>query len=114
MKQLLLLKFYLLIPEGNDYEATGIVTRFTRNEGKVPEKFPFKVKLFDEIDLVNVLANAFFKDLSATLKTSPEYDASNEFFGSDAKINEFFDKELKAERYQLTPGEGSYVKNNHS
>ena len=104
--------FKHLNPEGNDYEATGIVTRFTRNEGKVPEKFPFKVKLFDEIDLVNVLANAFFKDLSATLKTSPEYDASNEFFGSDAKINEFFDKELKAERYQLKLGEESYVKNN--
>ena len=104
--------FKHLNPEGNDYEATGIVTRFTRNEGRVPEKYPFKVKLFDEVDLVNVLVNSYFKDLSATLKGSQEQQASDEFFSSEDKINAFFDKELKAERYKLQAGEESYVKNN--
>jgi hypothetical protein len=52
-------------PPGSGKEATGLVTRFsarTKNEG--PTGFPIELKLFQEIELVKVLCNSFYKDFN--------------------------------------------------
>lgn len=63
-------------PPGGGKEATGLVTRFTRNiEDTVPD-FPIKLSIFSEIDLVKILGNSFFNDFNReTVKfnTDPEY-----------------------------------------
>ena len=64
---------------GKNVESSGIVTRFSKNVGKVPAGYPFKLKLFDEIDIVKILAYGFFKNVT----TSPDIqDNIDEFFKS--------------------------------
>ena len=44
-------------------EATGLVTRFTRVKPEIQDSgYPIEVRLFREIDLAKILANAWFKD----------------------------------------------------
>ncbi|WP_233234755.1 virulence factor SrfC family protein [Bordetella sp. LUAb4] len=50
-------------PSGGGSEATGLVTRFTRMRPALQDDaFPIEVRLFREIDLAKILANAWFKD----------------------------------------------------
>lgn len=50
-------------PSGGGSEATGLVTRFTRVKPVIQDKaYPIEVRLFREIDLAKILANAWFKD----------------------------------------------------
>ncbi|SAI39138.1 virulence factor [Bordetella ansorpii] len=50
-------------PPGGGKESTGLVTRFTRREVDVQDPaFPVEVRLFREIDLAKILANAWFSD----------------------------------------------------
>lgn len=50
-------------PSGGGSEATGLVTRFTRSRPSIPDDaYPIEVRLFREIDLAKILANAWFKD----------------------------------------------------
>ena len=49
-------------PPGHGREATGLVTRFTRQGESAPRGFPIELSLFSEVDLVKVLGNAFFND----------------------------------------------------
>jgi len=49
-------------PPGHGREATGLVTRFTRQGGSAPRGFPIELSLFSEVDLVKVLGNTFFND----------------------------------------------------
>jgi len=49
-------------PPGGGKEATGLVTRFTRQPGTTPAGFPVELALFSEADLVKVLGNSFFND----------------------------------------------------
>ena len=49
-------------PRGGS-EATGLVTRFTRVKPEIQDSgYPIEVRLFREIDLAKILANAWFKD----------------------------------------------------
>ncbi len=51
-------------PPGGGKEATGLVTRFSRTARPGPEAFPLELKLFSEVELAKVLANAFFNDFN--------------------------------------------------
>ena len=63
-------------PPGHGREATGLVTRFTRQGGSTPRGFPIELSLFSEVDLVKVLGNAFFNDFDreqVEFNTAPAY-----------------------------------------
>jgi hypothetical protein len=49
-------------PPGQGKEATGLVTRFTRQAVPTPRGFPLELALLTEVDLAKVLGNAFFHD----------------------------------------------------
>jgi len=50
-------------PVGGGKEATGLVTRFTRRAEPSPDPlFPVEVRLFREIEIAIILANAWFED----------------------------------------------------
>ncbi|MNO31321.1 putative bacterial virulence factor [compost metagenome] len=49
-------------PPGSGKEATGLVTRFSRTAKPGPDDFPLELKLFAEVELAKVLANAYFND----------------------------------------------------
>lgn len=51
-------------PPGGGKEATGLVTRFSRSAQPGDQDFPLELKLFQEIELVKVLANSFFSDFN--------------------------------------------------
>ena len=62
-------------PPGHGKEATGLVTRFTRNENPAPPGYPIQLTLFSEADLVKILGNAFFNDFDPQqvhFNTDPE------------------------------------------
>ena len=63
-------------PPGGGKEATGLVTRFTRNTEETTTGFPIKLSIFSEIDLVKILGNSFFNDFNrekVKFNTEPEY-----------------------------------------
>lgn len=49
-------------PPGGGKEATGLVTRFTRQPGSAPRGYPIELTLFSEADIVKILGNTFFND----------------------------------------------------
>ena len=49
-------------PPGEGKEATGLVTRFTRQTTGTPKGYPVELTLFTEADLVKILGNCFFND----------------------------------------------------
>ncbi len=50
-------------PVGNGKEATGLVTRFTRHATPSPDPaYPIELRLFKEIEIAIILANAWFED----------------------------------------------------
>ncbi|ARD39349.1 hypothetical protein F8538_14020 [Edwardsiella ictaluri] len=51
-------------PVGGGKEATGLVTRFTRHAPEAPAGYPVPLRLFSEIDLAKILANAWFNDFN--------------------------------------------------
>ncbi|MCS3465201.1 MULTISPECIES: virulence factor SrfC family protein [Citrobacter] len=51
-------------PVGGGKEATGLVTRFTRQAPAAPAGYPVPLRLFSEIDLAKILANAWFNDFN--------------------------------------------------
>ena len=51
-------------PVGGGKEATGLVTRFTRQTPAAPAGYPVPLRLFSEIDLAKILANAWFNDFN--------------------------------------------------
>jgi hypothetical protein len=63
-------------PPGGGKEATGLVTRFTRQAGRAPAGFPIELTLFSEADLVKILGNSFFNDFDRERRkfdTEPEH-----------------------------------------
>tara|TARA_B110000285_G_scaffold13974_1_gene13788 strand:+ start:3675 stop:6548 length:2874 start_codon:yes stop_codon:yes gene_type:complete len=44
-------------------ESTGTVTRFTLEKGKGTSEYPFKVELFEQLDIAAILANAYLSDI---------------------------------------------------
>lgn len=51
-------------PVGGGKEATGLVTRFTCQAPEAPAGYPVPLRLFSEIDLAKILANAWFNDFN--------------------------------------------------
>lgn len=68
-----------LNPITNNIEATGVVTRFTtfKDKNRYSEEHPILVKLFSIVDLVAVLCDGYFNDVT-------DYTTY-----SDAEINDF-------------------------
>lgn len=55
----------------NDSESTGLVTRFTMERPKNPDKdFPVRTRLLTETDLVKILANTWYEDMKHTEEAS--------------------------------------------
>lgn len=54
-------------PPGGGKEATGLVTRFSRTAQSGPSSHPVELKLFSEIELAKILANAWFNDFNQEL-----------------------------------------------
>lgn len=54
-------------PPGGGKEATGLVTRFSRTARSGPASHPVELKLFSEIELAKILANAWFNDFNQEL-----------------------------------------------
>jgi len=62
-------------PPGGGKEATGLVTRFTRQRPHTPDGYPVELTLFSETDLVKILGNSFFNDFDrerVTVKSDPD------------------------------------------
>jgi len=51
-------------PQGSGAESTGVVSRFTIDSDIKDDNFPIKAKLLNTKDLVIILADAFFSDVS--------------------------------------------------
>lgn len=49
-------------PPGGGKEATGLVTRFTRQSVRTTPGYPVQLSLLNEADLVKILGNSFFLD----------------------------------------------------
>lgn len=62
-------------PPGGGKEATGLVTRFTRQRREAPADFPVELTLFSEADLVKVLGNSYFNDFDRERTTEMKADA---------------------------------------
>lgn len=63
-------------PPGGGKEATGLVTRFTRQPSETPKGYPIELTLFSEADLVKILGNSFFNDFDrerVKFDTEPEH-----------------------------------------
>ncbi|MCE8025769.1 putative virulence factor [Billgrantia aerodenitrificans] len=61
-------------PVGGGKEATGLVTRFSRTASSGPAEFPVELKLFSEIEVAKVLANAWFNDFDHEREDAYEID----------------------------------------
>ncbi|MEX5573640.1 putative virulence factor [Pseudomonas lijiangensis] len=86
-------------PVGGGKEATGLVTRFTRRAepGKDPQ-FPVELRLFREVEIAIILANAWFEDFDHQRLNSQITDAH-----IDALLQRFEDHAAT----QATPGVSS-------
>ena len=51
-------------PAGNNAESTGVVTRFSIDKSEGDYDFPIKAKLLSAKDIVIILADAFFSDIT--------------------------------------------------
>lgn len=51
-------------PVGGGKEATGLVTRFTKQAPAAPAGYPIPLRLFSEIDLAKILSNSWFNDFN--------------------------------------------------
>lgn len=49
-------------PPGGGKEATGLVTRFSRNATAGPDAYPVELQIFSEVDMVKILVNSYFND----------------------------------------------------
>ncbi|WP_447927239.1 putative virulence factor [Vreelandella sp. EE27] len=63
-------------PVGGGKEATGLVTRFSRTASSGPSEFPIELKLFSEVEVAKVLANAWFNDFDHEREDVYEIDES--------------------------------------
>lgn len=63
-------------PPGGGKEATGLVTRFTRQPNEPPKGYPLELTLFSEADVIKILGNSYFNDFDrerVTFNTEPEH-----------------------------------------
>ncbi|MBT2786393.1 MULTISPECIES: putative virulence factor [unclassified Halomonas] len=64
-------------PVGGGKEATGLVTRFSRaSTSSGSDEFPVELKLFNEVEVAKVLANAWFNDFDHEREDVYEIDES--------------------------------------
>ena len=63
-------------PPGGGKEATGLVTRFTRQLNDPPRGYPIELTLFSEADVIKILGNSYFNDFDrerVDFNTEPEH-----------------------------------------
>ncbi|WP_455818632.1 virulence factor SrfC family protein [Pseudomonas cerasi] len=51
-------------PVGGGKEATGLVTRFTKQAPEAPAGYPVPLRLFSEVDIAKILTNTWFNDFN--------------------------------------------------
>lgn len=81
-------------PPGGGKEATGLVTRFTRNPAATTPGYPVHLELLNEADVVKVLGNSFFCD----------FDRERVTFNTDAAQLHALLAELRARRLAAPQG----------
>lgn len=59
-----------LNPEGNQSEATGLVSRFTTKMLPSPEGFPVEVRLHSLADIIKIIANTYFLDFNVAVEAA--------------------------------------------
>ena len=70
-------------PEGGGKEATGLVTRFSRNAKGGVTDYPLELQIFSEVEMIKILINSFFNDFD---KEKLDYECDQ------AKVNEVLKK----------------------
>ena len=70
-------------PEGGGKEATGLVTRFSRNAKGGVDGYPLELQIFSEVEIIKILINSFFNDFD---KEKLDYECDQ------AKVNEVLKK----------------------
>lgn len=69
----------------NDSESTGLVTRFTMERPKNPDRdYPVRTRLLTETDLVKILANTWYEDMKHTEDASMDFAAELDSLRSSA------------------------------
>jgi hypothetical protein len=76
-------------PAGNNAESTGVVTRFTIDSYLGTEAFPIQTKILSASDVVNILADAFFSDISKL----ESYPSAQEFKDKIQELKEKYGKQ---------------------
>ncbi|MEP3428362.1 MAG: virulence factor SrfC family protein [Roseibium sp.] len=59
-----------LNPEGNQSEATGLVSRFTTKPTQAPVNFPVEVRLHSLADVIKIIANTYFLDFNVAVEAA--------------------------------------------
>lgn len=70
-------------PEGGGKEATGLVTRFSRNAKGGVADYPLELQVFSEVEIIKILLNSFFNDFD---KEKLDYECDQ------TKVNEVLKK----------------------
>ncbi len=86
-------------PPGNGKEATGLVTRFSRQAVSDHPDYPVKLQLFSEVEIGKILANAFLYDFNQQKFTSADL--------TEARIDEHLHRLTARRQDSPVPGLGS-------
>lgn len=83
-------------PVGNQRESTGVVTRFTIDQSTGSNEFPVKAKMLVAKDVVIILADAFFSDITSreSYTSREEFKKTienlNSIYGSNDQVQNYF------------------------
>lgn len=79
-------------PQGSGAESTGVVTRFSIDKPGISDEYPVRAKLLSPKDLIIILADSFFSDVSRLENYSSKEEFKNrlevlrENYGSREKV----------------------------
>ncbi|PWL32666.1 MAG: hypothetical protein DCO96_03725 [Fluviicola sp. XM-24bin1] len=86
-------------PQGSGAESTGVVTRFSIEDAGFSEEYPIQVKLLSPKDLILIIADSFFSDISRLETYSSKEDfklrikeIQNEYSGKP-KVQNFLNED---------------------
>ena len=82
-------------PVGNQRESTGVVTRFTIDKSAGTNEFPVKAKMLDAKDVVIILADAFFSDITSR----ENYTSREEFKKTIEQLNSVYSSSDQVQNY---------------
>ena len=86
-------------PQGSGAESTGVVTRFSIEKVGISNEFPVRAKLLSPKDLIIIIADSFFSDVSRLEKYCTKEDFKlriedlQESYGSNPKVQNFLNED---------------------